>query len=253
MSLSAQDWDRRFLLQAQWTGNLRRYLYDKVALRNAARVLEVGCGTGAVTTDIQASTSALVLGLDIRLDFLQVASAKPSQSSWLQADGLCLPFASSTFDFVCCHFLLLWVPAAERICEEMARVTRPGGWMAALAEPDYGGRIDYPPQFEQLGALQAQKLTKQGADPCIGRRLGALFHSSGLVNVEMGIIGAQWNAPPKQDEWLSEWSMLKSDLHGSIEPLELARLQNLDFEAWQQGRRILFIPTFYACGRAPLT
>ncbi|PIV25986.1 MAG: SAM-dependent methyltransferase, partial [Anaerolineae bacterium CG03_land_8_20_14_0_80_58_20] len=37
----------RYTQQARWTRDLRAYLFDKAGLRDARRVLEVGCGTGA--------------------------------------------------------------------------------------------------------------------------------------------------------------------------------------------------------------
>jgi cyclopropane fatty-acyl-phospholipid synthase-like methyltransferase len=42
------DWHARYLQQARWTRPLREYLYGKAGVDSARRVLEVGCGTGAL-------------------------------------------------------------------------------------------------------------------------------------------------------------------------------------------------------------
>ena len=45
------DWHARYTQQANWTAQTRRYLYEKAGLSKTARVLEPGCGTGAVLVD----------------------------------------------------------------------------------------------------------------------------------------------------------------------------------------------------------
>ncbi len=41
---------------------------------------------------------------------------------------------------------------------EMKRVARPGGWLLALAEQDYGARVDEPAELKRWGELQTQAL-----------------------------------------------------------------------------------------------
>jgi len=56
------EWHKRFVQQAGWTGELRRYLFKRTGLQFARRVLEVGCGTGAILAGLE--TGAAVHGLD---------------------------------------------------------------------------------------------------------------------------------------------------------------------------------------------
>ena len=84
-----------------------------------------------------------------------------------------LPLADGCFDVCLCHFLLLWVTDPIQVLQEMYRVTRSGGVVMALAEPDYGSRIDYPQELSLLGKWQMDSLEQQGADPFIGRKLRA--------------------------------------------------------------------------------
>jgi len=163
-----------------------------------------------------------------------------------------MPFPSHTFDIALCHFVLLWVSDPLQVVCEMRRIVRPGGKVLALAEPDYDGRIDYPDRLARLGSLQRESLRHQGAQPGIGRRLRAIFHQAGLMDIESGALGGQWASLPSQEEWRSEWDVLESDLaHLTTEDLDLESLQSEDWDAWQMGERVLYVPTFYASGVVP--
>ena len=102
-----------------------------------------------------------------------------------------------------CHFLLLWVQSPQDILKEMKRVVQPGGAVLALAEPDYTGRIDYPPELEPLGRWQAESLRKQGADPDAGRKLRHWFVSAGITPIESGIMAGGWSNSPSPRNALS--------------------------------------------------
>jgi SAM-dependent methyltransferase len=247
--LTQEDWHRRYQQQAVWTAGIRRYLYELIQIKTARRVLEVGCGTGAITSDLHAFTPARVFGVDLRLDALRLAGTVDPASAFTAADGLFLPFADHSFDVTLCHFFLLWVKDAGRAAAEMARVTRPGGYLLFLAEPDYGGRIDYPDPLTRLGQMQAEALRKQGADPEMGRKLAALLSEAGLKDAEVGVLGGQWKAGLDDAEWRAEWSVLKSDLGGMTSKEELNWLREFDRQARQRGERVLFVPTFHAWGQ----
>jgi hypothetical protein len=90
-----------------------------------------------------------------------------------------------------------------------------------LAEPDYGGRIDYPSIFERIGKLQTDQLQAQGADPFIGRKLPALLSQAGLHNIHTALIGGHWSGPPDPDNWSLEWDVLEDDLRGRLPADEL--------------------------------
>lgn len=261
MPLSPQDWHTRYTRQAAWTRSLRRYLFERGELRTTNTILDVGSGTGALEADIGEilpGFAGSITGLDINPENIAYAKSIGVQASWVQGDAMHLPFPSGRFDIAFCHFLLLWVQAPLHVLIEMERVTRPGGYVLALAEPDYGGRIDFPPELETLGNWQAASLRGQGANPRIGRRLGWLLHNAGLTELETGVLGAQWREPPSKDEIESEWSMLYNDLELLLGPEDQAswsgefeKLKRLDETSWLQSERILFVPTFYAIGKKP--
>ena len=251
MSLFVIDWHSRFSQQARWTQDLRRYIYAQVGIENVQRVLDVGCGTGALEVELTECTQALIYGLDINREHLTQAVCHAPKVYYTEGNAHALPYPSAIFDLTQCHFLLLWVDNPEHVVAEMTRVTRPDGTVLALAEPDYGGRIDYPPELAKLGELQQESLRKQGADPQIGRRLAMIFSRGGLELIETGILGAQWKHPPTPEEQALEWMVLQSDLGNYIPPHEINKLRTLDKTAWARSERVLFVPTFYAWGRVP--
>ena len=107
----------------------------------------------------------------------------PRGPSWSAGTPCACP-THAAFDITFCHFLLLWVQHPLQALSEMQRVTRPGGFVLALAEPDYDHRLDTPASLTLLGRWQAESLRRQGADPGIGARLADLFRQTGLQIVE---------------------------------------------------------------------
>ena len=249
--LNLADWHNRFIQQARWTEELRHYLFNQLKIDKDERILEIGCGSGVVTADLHGYTPAKIYGLDFRIEYLEFARQNDQKTRFACGDALRLPYVSAGIDCCVSHFFLLWLKDPLQGLKEMRRVTRQGGLVVAMAEPDYGGRIDYPAALTELGHLQAAALHQQGADPNLGRRLASLFSEAGLSDVQTGLLGGHWNASPSNETWESEWSVLESDLDGWIDKGKLESLRNLDSAAWQKGERILFVPTFYAWGTVP--
>jgi ubiquinone/menaquinone biosynthesis C-methylase UbiE len=255
MSLSALEWHNRFTQQAIWTREVRKYLFNRAGLDKSIRVLDVGCGTGAIRVETKPEINQTIHGLDINFDYLRMTRVNLPFVYLTQGDGHALPYASRHFDIVFCHYLLLWVTDPLKVLSEMVRLARNGGSVLALAEPDYGGRIDYPPQLDHLGYIQTQALEFQGADVTMGRKLGQLFSKAGLEEIEIGIVGAQWQKPLTENEIKSEWTILRSDLDEfkghTLSKEDLMVMHQIDLNAWKNRERILFVPTFYACGSVP--
>jgi ubiquinone/menaquinone biosynthesis C-methylase UbiE len=242
------DWHARYTQQARWTTSLRAYLFQKAGLATARQILEIGCGTGALLQGFPAQTTAAVHGVDLSFATAKQAAVHAPRSFPVNANGQFLPYPRGIFDISFCHYLLLWVDDPSAVLVEMKRVTHPGGAVLALAEPDYGGRVDFPPELAELGRWQAESLRKQGAQPEMGRQLAGIFARAGLKSIETGVLGGMWAAPPGPDERKMEWDVIKSDLTGQVALRDLQKMENLDQQAWQNGERVLFVPTFYAWG-----
>lgn len=246
--LSPNDWHHRFTLQASWTADLRKYLFNKSDLKNAKRILDVGCGTGVIISELNSGLcpDVKIHGLDLDHNFLNLASQHSNNTTFIEGNALVLPFETNSFDITFCHYFLLWVSDPMQVVTEMARVTKSGGCVLAIAEPDYGGRIDYPEPLGILGYLQKISLFRLGANPQLGRQLGAIFRNAGLTRVEIGVLGGQWKENQSREEFDSEWDIIIHDLGNSLPQLEIDRLRKIVELAWQNGERLVFVPTFYA-------
>jgi len=242
------DWHDRFQQQAKWTQDLRTYLYKLAKLQEGQRVLDLGCGTGALMGDL-GEKGLHGFGVDIDFSVLDFASKHNPNSTFSQGNAYHLPYEDKTFDLAFCHFVLMWLSEPAQAITEMVRVTKKTGMVMAFAEPDYGGRIDYPAELNVIGQMQIESLKVQGADPFMGRRLSGIFHNAGLVEVRTGVVGGQWSDKSDLKGWETEWEVFEADANRlPYQNVDLAALKNAEKSAQINGMRVLFIPTFYALG-----
>ncbi len=243
------DWHARFRQQAGWTSSLRRHLFAQLNLPAHPRVLEVGCGTGALLSDVGARLETPIHGLDRAVAPLREAARHAPGNPLTGGDAHHLPYADHSFHLVYTHFFLLWAASPLKALREIRRVLQPGGHFLALAEPDYAARIDYPDAYRALGAAQRSALRKKGAEPDIGRQLPDLLLQAGFQLKESGLLGAQWHIPPNRAAWEMEWELLRDDLQERMSSDAFNALRAQDWHDRQVGRRILFVPVFYAWGK----
>ena len=240
------NWHDRYTQQARWTRDLRAYIFDKAGLANARRVLEVGCGTGAILSSM--TTSASLHALDLSRAALAEAKIHAPGAMLANADALSLPYADFTFDIAFCHFLLLWVRDPLTVVREMARVTRPHGHVLALAEPDYANRIDKPASLAPLGRWQSDALRAQGADVSFGARLADTFARAGIEVIETGTIQQSRNEA-SFEEREKEWAVIQADLAASVPGEDIHKMKLIDEEAWARSERVLHVPTYFVLGK----
>ena len=107
----------------------------------ATRILDVGCGTGALAAAAVARWPEVrVTGVDPSSGMLLVAdreleplpAAQRGRIDLVQAGAERLPFEARSFDLVTTAFVLQLVPSRFRAVREARRVLRPGGWIATL-------------------------------------------------------------------------------------------------------------------------
>lgn len=247
MDLTTSQWHERYLQQSKWTAELREFIFNQIGFKGAGTVLEVGCGTGAVLSSLPGNPS--IFGLDIQYPTLGFAKSKRQQTGLICGNAFTIPLADTSFDVTFCHYLFLWLKSPLNALREMKRVTKRGGFVVAFAEPDHAGRIDYPSELRELGALQSQSLAKQGVNLMSGRQISELFFLAGFTEIVSGVMAFQKPGAGLPDWFESEWQMLERDLGGSIAATRLADYKAADEHAWMEGSRILWVPTFYAFGR----
>jgi ubiquinone/menaquinone biosynthesis C-methylase UbiE len=91
-------------------------------------VLEVGCGTGLLLDRIGRFARS-VRGVDLSPEMLKHAARRGHDVQ--EAPATKLPFDDATFDVTCSFKVLAHVPDVTVALREMARVTKPGGYVVA--------------------------------------------------------------------------------------------------------------------------
>ena len=95
----------------------------------AARVLDLGCGTGRFALPMARRFDVDVTGVDSSAEMLAKAEQKDVQAevTWLLAEASRLPFANGSYDFVFMSHLLHHVDRPLAVIEECHRVLKPAG------------------------------------------------------------------------------------------------------------------------------
>jgi len=242
------DWHQRFIQQSNWTISIREHLSTKLNFCDAENIIELGCGTGVITEWLRSIHCHNVYGLDVDRTNLQTGKTHYNDQTITCADVYHSPFPEGMFDISLFHYFLMWMSDPLEALIEIKRITKKGGLIIALAEPDYGGRIDFPNELTVMGKLQTNTLLSAGADPFIGRKLGHLFNKIGLSNINIGLLGAEWKMPVQKYEIEGEWGVISDDLDKQLSINEIDKLKDINEKAYEADERILFVPTFYAWG-----
>jgi ubiquinone/menaquinone biosynthesis C-methylase UbiE len=105
---------------------------DRVNAQDGGAVLELACGTGAVTKYLRSSLNDKIrlVATDLNPGMLEIARAKTNVADAIEfeiADGTDLPFEDATFDAIACAFGVMFFPNKAKGFSEAARVLKPGG------------------------------------------------------------------------------------------------------------------------------
>lgn len=148
----------------------RRLLVREAVSGGEQAVLDVACGTGDLALEIRRAIpdSAAVLGVDFAGPMLHNAlrksRARNATITWIEGDGLRLPFADNQFDLLTIAFGIRNMESLPGALREFRRVLRPGGRLAILefSRPENPlVRAVYYPYFlhvlPRIGALLSRK------------------------------------------------------------------------------------------------
>lgn len=227
----------------RWSRRLAEAVLDVLALPAGAEVLDAGCGTGALAGTIAArDAAARITGVDLSPAFVVAARAQVPAARFLAADVTRLPLPDAAFDAALSLLVLQFVPDRAAAVAEMARVTRPGGLVAA-AMWDFTGGFAFLRAFADTVAATEPDgeafRARYWADP-VGApgRLGALLTGAGLVEV------AERDVMIRQDfadfaDWWGPWAEGGQGIAGAfvaaLPPDRLPRVEALARRAYLAG------------------
>lgn len=113
----------RYAENARFVADLGAPLLDMLAPVPGERILDLGCGDGALTEKI-AAAGARVVGVDASAD--QIAAARPRGLDARVADGHALGFEAE-FDAILTNAALHWMTRPDEVAAGMHRALAPGG------------------------------------------------------------------------------------------------------------------------------
>jgi trans-aconitate methyltransferase len=132
-----------------------RGLLEWLAPQKGERILDLGCGTGQLSSEIAAS-GAEVVGVDRSLEMIVEARNKFPALRFAVCDARSLTFENE-FDAVFSNAALHWIPEAEPVVAGISRTLKAGGRFVA----EFGGHGN----VRHVVAALEQALTEVGASP----------------------------------------------------------------------------------------
>lgn len=178
---------------ADQADTLAELLHHDTHYPAGSRVLECGCGSGAQTVHLAASSpEAEIVSTDIDLTSLEKARARIEAAGYENVDFgfgdvFDLPFAEESFDHVFVCFLLEHVPEPLEALRRLRRVLKEGGSITVI-EGDHGSWYCHPssPEAERTVACQVEIQARNGGDALIGRRIFPLLCEAGFRVAHIG-------------------------------------------------------------------
>lgn len=122
-------------IDKRWRRKVRALLGEILENRDAV-VLDVACGTGDLSIELNRDAKARVVGTDFCRPMLTVAKEKTSATNaripYVEADAMNLSFANDKFDALTIAFGLRNLPNFANGLSELYRVLKPGGRIVIL-------------------------------------------------------------------------------------------------------------------------
>lgn len=135
--VAAEKYDR---FMGRYSRLLSSQLADLAGVRGGQRVLDVGCGPGALTAELVSRLGVgAVTAVDPSVPFVEAARARNPGANVLQAPAERLPFADDAFDAALAQLVVHFMSDPVAGLAEMARVTEPDGVVAACVWDHAGG------------------------------------------------------------------------------------------------------------------
>lgn len=258
-----QDWNRVAPGWEKWSpyfeqqmAFLSHRLVADARLRPGMRVLDLGSGTGypALLAAQTVGATGSVTGLDLAADMLAAAERKAnrldvSNVTFRTGDATSLPFETGSFDAVTSRFCLMFLPEIPKAAAEIARVLKPGGWVAAAVwsapekNPSLGVAMN---AIRQVVELPPPDPTAPGifrlAQP---GDLAGMLKQAGLTNIAEAEFLAEWSYDSAEEYYMSlmELAAPIQKLIAMLTTTQSQEVTRLIFQAasqYRNGDRITF-------------
>jgi ubiquinone/menaquinone biosynthesis C-methylase UbiE len=211
-----------------------RLISEGTTLEPGTRLLEVGCGVGAVLAVLgQEFPSVRLHGVDIeprQLDYARRHLERAGVDATLvEADATALPFADESFDHIWMMWFLEHIPDPPTVLREARRLLVPDGTITAI-EVDYSTCRAEPttPAFEALIRALVHGMAAAGWSDA-GTRLPGWLREAGFHEIDPGERPFWW-----QGEDLASQAKYAADVMESALP-SLTRLPSTDKGALRAG------------------
>jgi SAM-dependent methyltransferase len=199
--LGAEEFERsRLLLQAEIHRPQAEGLLGRLNVPAGGRALDLGCGPLGVLDLLSAAVgpSGRAIGIDNEPKMVAHARATIAERALTNVElalgeGSHTGLPTGSFDLAHERLVLVNHSAPEDVVAEMARVVRPGGWVA-LQEVDCELWRCEPRHdaWDELHSAFVETFAAAGRDPGVGRRLPALLREAELTDVAFDIHAYHW-------------------------------------------------------------
>jgi ubiquinone/menaquinone biosynthesis C-methylase UbiE len=204
-SFTEADAYERFM--GRWSRELAPLLVRFAGVRDGEELLDVGAGTGALAVAIAAAApSSHIVGIDPSGPYVEYANARHGNAltRFEAGDARHMRFETAAFDRTMSLLVLNFIPDAAKAVDEMKRVTRRGGVLAAAV-------WDYAEGMEMLRAFWDEAIPlNPGADAKDQRHmafshrgeLAAMWRERGLRDVVEEPLTIETSFTSFDDYWL---------------------------------------------------
>ena len=180
--VAAEAYDR---FMGRYSQQLSPQLADLAGIRARQRVLDVGCGPGALTAELVRRVGEdAVSAVDPSDSFVAAARARFPGVDVQSATAERLPFADATFDAVLAQLVVHFMTDPVAGLREMKRVVPPGGVVTACVWDHAGERTPLAVFWQAARELDPETQDESELAGAREGHLGELFAEAGLAAVE---------------------------------------------------------------------
>ena len=173
------------LFTGRFSEPLANEFADAVGLTSGQRVLDVGCGPGALTEVlVQRLGASGVSAVDPSGPFVAAVQARVPDVDVRRASAEDLPYAEDTFDVALAQLVVHFMADPVAGLREMARVTKAAGVVAACVWDNAGGSGPLSPLWRAAQELDPVIGDESGAAGAREGHLAELARRAGLQQVQ---------------------------------------------------------------------